>query len=125
LSQKQQGEKSPGAGAATKRLSALSGNELNLNGSLSSMGSEQSSENSIKNGKLLTPTATTAQPPVPIILKFSVPSIGIQKALRVQSNDSIWTIKKTLMEKIGSEIAEFLNYGLFLPGSQGKQVFMN
>lgn len=117
------GEKSPGAGAATKRLSALSGNELNL-GSLSSMGSEQSSEKSIENRGLLTPTITNS-PPVPIILKFFVPSIGVQKALRVQSNDSIWMIKKTLMEKIGSEIAEFLNYGLFLPGSQGKQVFLS
>jgi hypothetical protein len=120
LSQKP-GEKSPGAGAATKRISALSGNELN--GSLSSMGSEQSSEKSLENERKLSPATTNNKPPVPIILKFVLPGLGIQKAMKVQSNDSIWTIKKTLMDKIGSEIAEFLNYGLFLPGSQGKQVF--
>lgn len=69
----------------------------------------------------MSPKPTLTAPPTPLILKFSVPSIGVQKALRFNSNDSIWNIKKTLMEKIGSEIPEFLNYGLFLPGSGGKQ----
>lgn len=115
LSQKA-GEKSP---TVTKRVSQIADANA-VSSSLSSMGSNQSSEKSLE-GKMSPAPSVSKQPPSPLILKFSVPSIGVQKALRFFSDDGVWHIKKTLMEKIGSEIQEFLNYGLFLPGSQGKQ----
>jgi len=59
--------------------------------------------------------------PAPIIIKFSITSIGVQKSIRCFPHETVWTIKKQLADKIGADIPDFLNHGLFLPGSAGKK----
>ncbi len=71
-----------------------------------------------------TPTPTPAAapaPPVLIVLRISVPSLGVQKAIRCPITDSIWSVKKQIIEKISTDLKEALNYGMFAPGTAGKQ----
>ncbi|KAJ3108866.1 hypothetical protein HDU97_010138 [Phlyctochytrium planicorne] len=65
------------------------------------------------------PQPTSVAPP-PQFVRVSVPSIGVQKALRANPNDLIWSIKKQVCEKVASDLKDALNHGLFLPASGGK-----
>jgi hypothetical protein len=56
-----------------------------------------------------------------LVLRISIPTLKLQKALRVNTNDCIWMVKKQLEEKVGAEIKEVLNYGLYLHGKDGKR----
>jgi hypothetical protein len=61
-----------------------------------------------------------AASPVQIVLRIAVTSLGIQKALRCPVTDTVWDVKKQLMEKmVGTEIKDALNFGLFSPGKSG------
>ena len=67
-------------------------------------------------------TGTTAVPsqPAAILARISVPSIGVQKTLRVSTADLVWTVKKQITDKVASDIKDVLNFGLFLPAVGGK-----
>lgn len=56
-----------------------------------------------------------------LVIKVSVPKKGIQKALRCNVYDTVWAVRKQFMDKIQNELRDSMNYGLFLPGIQGKQ----
>jgi hypothetical protein len=56
-----------------------------------------------------------------IVFRINIPSLKLQKAIRVSTNDCIWMVKKQLEEKVGTEIKDVLNYGLFLHGKDGKR----
>jgi hypothetical protein len=51
--------------------------------------------------------------PIPIVLKIRVPSQNLIKTIRIITNESIWTLKKIIMNKITSEVKDAYNYGLF------------
>lgn len=61
--------------------------------------------------------------PVPevVVLRVNIPSLKLQKAIRVNGNDQIWSLKKQLEDKVQSEIKDILNYGLYLHGTLGKK----
>ncbi|KAJ3391021.1 SH3 and multiple ankyrin repeat domains protein 2 [Lobulomyces angularis] len=74
----------------------------------------------------VSPTTNQIVKPTPaaaafVIVKITITSVGVQKALRCNVNDTIWVLKKQFLEKVGNEVADLLNHGLFLPGVQGKQ----
>ena len=51
-----------------------------------------------------------------IILKISIPSLGIQKALKCKTTDKVWVIKNQIIEKIkGSNTTVNLNFDFYLP----------
>lgn len=55
-----------------------------------------------------------------IIIKIWIPAHGIQKAIRCNTQDTVWALKKQLMEKVLAEIPNVMNYGFFIPGALGK-----
>ncbi|KAJ3417161.1 Glucoamylase, intracellular sporulation-specific [Chytridiales sp. JEL 0842] len=81
-----------------------------------------------------TPTATSASggtPPIPsvsvgstpvtpILVRISVPSIGVQKTLRASPLDTVWSLKQQILDKVATEIRDHLNFGIFLQGTGGK-----
>ena len=57
-----------------------------------------------------------------VVIRVSIPSLNIQKALKVNTGDSVWTLKKQLIDKCFTETRKDLwNYGIFLHGKDGKQ----
>ncbi|KAJ3049901.1 hypothetical protein HK097_009108 [Rhizophlyctis rosea] len=66
-----------------------------------------------------TPASAQAQIPTPqptsLILRVSIPSKGVQKALRASSADRIWDLKKQIIDKMANDIKDALNYGVFWP----------
>ena len=58
---------------------------------------------------------------VPVILKINVPSIKVQKAFKVSSGDTIWSIGRLVSEKVMQDIKDVFNFGLFLHGKEGKK----
>ncbi|KAJ3275002.1 SH3 and multiple ankyrin repeat domains protein 2 [Terramyces sp. JEL0728] len=56
-----------------------------------------------------------------VVLRITIPSLKLQKAIRINSNDLIATVKKQLEEKVCSDVKDVLNYGLLLHGKDGKQ----
>ncbi|KAJ3257891.1 hypothetical protein HK103_004182 [Boothiomyces macroporosus] len=62
-----------------------------------------------------------ATPGDTVVLRINIPALKLQKAIRVNSNDLIASVKKQLEEKVCSEIKDVLNYGLLLHGKDGKQ----
>ncbi len=62
-----------------------------------------------------------APTPEIIVLRINIPSLKVQKALRLNSSDYIWSLKKQVEEKVAAEIKDILNYGLYLHGKDGKK----
>ncbi|KAL2916907.1 hypothetical protein HK105_203686 [Polyrhizophydium stewartii] len=56
-----------------------------------------------------------------IVLRINVPALKLQKALKVNTADTVWGLKKQLIEKFGAEAKDVWNYGIFLHGKEGKQ----
>lgn len=67
------------------------------------------------------PTSPSYIESVPVILKINVPSIKVQKAFRVMSTDSIWSIGRLVAEKVMQDIKDVFNFGLYLHGKDGKK----
>lgn len=65
--------------------------------------------------------ATLPTPSAPIIVKIVIPNHGLQKALRCLLTDTVWSLKKQLLEKTSNEIPNAFNYGFYLPGTSGRQ----
>jgi hypothetical protein len=55
------------------------------------------------------------------VIRITIVSQKLQKAVRVKSSDSVWMLRNQLEEKLASEIKDILNYGLFLHGKDGKR----
>ena len=55
-----------------------------------------------------------------IVLRIQIPSQKLQKALKVNLDETIWQLKKNLIDKL-PDLQDALNYGLFLHGKEGKQ----
>ncbi|KAJ3132091.1 SH3 and multiple ankyrin repeat domains protein 2 [Geranomyces variabilis] len=77
-----------------------------------------------------TPTAPNpASPAAPddkgtgLVLRISLPSQEWSKAIKVYTRETIWEIKRRIVEKMASGIEDALNYGLFIPADpkSGKQ----
>ena len=66
-------------------------------------------------------TISTTSPSQSIIIKISIPNHGLQKSIRCLLSDTVWSLKKQLLEKTANEIPNAFNYGFYLPGLQGKQ----
>ena len=56
-----------------------------------------------------------------IVLRINIPSLKLQKSIRVSTADAVWTLRKQLEDKVASEIKDILNYGIFLHGKDGKK----
>jgi hypothetical protein len=50
-----------------------------------------------------------------IVIRLSIPSQNLQKALRVNTEDSIWSVKLQIIEKMAKGIPDALNYGVYVP----------
>jgi N-terminal or F0 domain of Talin-head FERM len=61
--------------------------------------------------------------PIPdvVVLKINIPYLKLQKAIRVNSGDLVWNLKRQVEEKVAAEIKEVLNYGIFVHGKDGKK----
>ncbi|KAJ3203287.1 hypothetical protein HDU67_010277, partial [Dinochytrium kinnereticum] len=55
-----------------------------------------------------------------MFVRVSVPSLGVQKALRASPTDLVWNIKKQVCEKVASDLKDALNHGLFVAASGGR-----
>ncbi|KAJ3170812.1 hypothetical protein HK101_011326 [Irineochytrium annulatum] len=67
--------------------------------------------------------STTTAPPAAVPLFFvrvSVPSLGVQKALKASPTDLVWHIKKQVCEKMTTDLKDALNHGLFMAPVGGK-----
>ncbi|KAJ3168725.1 hypothetical protein HDU87_000971 [Geranomyces variabilis] len=58
-----------------------------------------------------------------LVLRISLPSQEWSKAIKVYTRETIWEIKRRIVEKMASGIEDALNYGLFVPADpkSGKQ----
>jgi hypothetical protein len=56
----------------------------------------------------------------PILVRISVPSIGVQKTLRASPLDSVWNLKQQISDKVATEIRDSLNYGIHQASTGGK-----
>ncbi|KAJ3333099.1 hypothetical protein HDU76_011467 [Blyttiomyces sp. JEL0837] len=56
----------------------------------------------------------------PLFIRVSVPSAGIQKTLRAAPHELVWQLKRQIIDKVGADIKDVLNHGLFLAPSGGK-----
>ncbi|KAH9274556.1 hypothetical protein BASA83_003192 [Batrachochytrium salamandrivorans] len=56
-----------------------------------------------------------------VVLRINVPSLKLQKAIKSQTCDTVWMLKKQLIDKFGSESKDCWNFGIFLHGKEGKQ----
>jgi hypothetical protein len=74
-----------------------------------------STEASAKRASSMSPTGT------PVVLRVHIPAQDLKKAIRVNSEESIWSIKKQIVDKLGKGIEEALNFGVYLPGTEGKE----
>ncbi|KAJ3160241.1 SH3 and multiple ankyrin repeat domains protein 2 [Geranomyces michiganensis] len=77
-----------------------------------------------------TPTASSPATPAALddkgtalVLRISLPSQEWSKAIKVYTRETVWEIKRRIIEKMASGIEDALNYGLFLPADtkSGKQ----
>ncbi|KAJ8327034.1 hypothetical protein BDV3_000166 [Batrachochytrium dendrobatidis] len=57
----------------------------------------------------------------PIVLRINVPCLKLQKAIKVNTSDSVWMLKKQLIDKFGGDSKDCWNFGIFLHGKEGKQ----
>ncbi|KAJ3115470.1 hypothetical protein HDU96_000629 [Phlyctochytrium bullatum] len=55
-----------------------------------------------------------------MFVRVSVPSLGVQKALRANPTDLVWTLKKQVCEKVATDMRDALNHGLYMAPSGGK-----
>ena len=56
-----------------------------------------------------------------VILKINVPSIKVQKAFKVNAEDTVWAIGRMVSDKTMQNIKDVFNYGLFVHGKDGKK----
>jgi hypothetical protein len=56
-----------------------------------------------------------------IVIRVNIPSLKLQKAIRINPSDYVWKLRNQLEEKVASEIKDILNYGVFLHGTGGKK----
>lgn len=64
---------------------------------------------------------STSAAGTPVVLRVHIPAQDVKKAIRVNSEESIWQIKKQIIEKLGKGLDEALNFGIYLPGTDGKE----
>ncbi|TPX37652.1 hypothetical protein SmJEL517_g00775 [Synchytrium microbalum] len=86
--------------------------------------------NSMSQTKLnIQATPEISSPPTPstpvaganqLVLRISYPSLKLQKAIRVASNELIWVVKRQAIEKGAQDVKDALNHGIFAPGVNGK-----
>ena len=58
-----------------------------------------------------------------LIIRVSFPSKGTLKAIRVNNSDTVWAIKRHIIDKASSDKVENLewsNWGIYLPSKEGK-----
>ncbi|TPX49973.1 hypothetical protein SeMB42_g00571 [Synchytrium endobioticum] len=55
-----------------------------------------------------------------LVLRVSYPALKLQKAIRVATGDLVWTVMKQAVDKGAQDVKDSLNYGIFLPGINGK-----
>lgn len=57
-----------------------------------------------------------------VLVRISIAEVNGQKALKVPPSDTISSVKFQIIDKLtGVNIENILNYGLWLPGSDGKE----
>ncbi|KAI8922052.1 hypothetical protein DFJ77DRAFT_445117 [Powellomyces hirtus] len=66
-------------------------------------------------GASLVPASPETDQGSALVLRVSLPSQEWSKAIKVYTKETIWDIKKRIMEKMASGIEDSLNWGLFLP----------
>ncbi|KAJ3364746.1 SH3 and multiple ankyrin repeat domains protein 2 [Kappamyces sp. JEL0680] len=64
---------------------------------------------------------STPKPAEAIVLRINIPILKLQKAIRVNTTDMIWTVNRQLEEKVAADIKDVLNYGMFVHGKDGKK----
>ena len=71
------------------------------------------------------PTAPQPVKSVPgssTLMRVNVPALSLQKVIKVNDSDNVWSVKKILLEKIGTrEMKHALNHGFYIHGIEGKQ----
>jgi hypothetical protein len=80
----------------------------------------ESSLGATSNSSQIAVAATTSTAPQSILLRVSIPSAGVQKTLRVNLSDMVWSLKRQIMDKVAADIKDAMNHGFFLAASGGK-----
>ncbi len=73
---------------------------------------------SLKPSKSVDIDETLAQ--TPIVIKVSAPHHGLHKMLKCTLKDTVWQLKRQLIDKTMNEIPNGFNYGFYIPGASGK-----
>ncbi|KAI9352778.1 hypothetical protein BDR26DRAFT_1002907 [Obelidium mucronatum] len=55
-----------------------------------------------------------------IILRVLITSMGLTKSLRAATGDTVWALKKQVIEKMNKDIKDVLNFAIFVPPGSGK-----
>jgi hypothetical protein len=59
-----------------------------------------------------------------IVLKVGIPDLKLVKAMRFNSADSVWAVKKQIAAKF-TELNQGFNFGIFVAGADGNGKFLD
>ncbi|TPX78711.1 hypothetical protein CcCBS67573_g00082 [Chytriomyces confervae] len=65
--------------------------------------------------RTLAPPINSPLAPTTIILRVLITAMSITKTLRASSSDTVWALKKQVIEKMNTDVKGALNYGIYLP----------
>ncbi|KAJ3237822.1 SH3 and multiple ankyrin repeat domains protein 2 [Chytriomyces hyalinus] len=65
--------------------------------------------------RTLAPAINSPLAPTTIILRVLITAMSITKTLRASSSDTVWALKKQVIEKMNTDVKGALNYGIYLP----------
>ncbi|KAI8616034.1 hypothetical protein BC830DRAFT_1119810, partial [Chytriomyces sp. MP71] len=93
---------------------AVSAGSYNLGSAPLSSASPQSAS---RLGSKLLSGSTSPLASTTVILRVLVTAMSITKTLRVQSTDTVWALKKQVLEKMNADVKGALNCGIFVPST--------
>ncbi|KAJ3014527.1 UNVERIFIED_CONTAM: hypothetical protein HDU68_000235, partial [Siphonaria sp. JEL0065] len=81
---------------------------------------QNSKVSSSLSSNVLTAASTSPLAQTTLILRVLITSMSVTKSLRTATSETVWSLKKQIIEKMNKDIKDVLNFGIYVPPTGGK-----